>query len=946
MTTHPRIASLLLARASLLVVALTFTLAGLWSASDLWGQDPGKPPSAQKKPRVEEEEDTPKAKPKKKPRVEEEEDAPKTKPKRKVIPVDDDEPKTKQGPPRPAAPISGDLKQLAQQTRHKGARELFQELQVPHDQLIWKKLSRVTTNQGVTRHDEDVEPIPVYLGINPSRFTKNLMVQPLTSDWRQGKAYTPNLDSIDYVRPYERIAADKVKAFLKQAYDDNPRESADYLSRFDMLTIAEQALAAVLRWHESAVQTDQRKGDEWKSIETELRKQLLDEILLPQMQVLTQNKDWDRALSLLRRLAVSYTNDEDRKRIARPVADMLRSALNDPTASVESQQQTRKRLQELEREFPGNPVFQPITKGLRADAERLLEAAREQKKLAAEKNDPKKLQQAMELLQRAEEIWPQLPELRAFRLELSQDHPILRVGVRGPLPKYLSPAMACTDTEKRIVEMLFESLVKVYPDEFGIFRYRPGLAEYRPRTVALGRQFELPRNAEWTYCDPERKLRDKPKRIDASDIRFTVSLLQKGVGVGRSCAWGQMLDKPESKGDPYRVTIRLNQGYLDPLALMTFKILPHDERVDDEEFAVHPVCSGPFVLDPTRRSDENKRGCMFFVANPAYGARPSKRDLPRIQEIRFYSYTNAVEELRKNQLDLVLDLTAKEAAELAQAKDELQVTVPMPATPNRRIYFLAINQSKLPDANLRKALAYAIDREKLLDEHFRGPLKGKGIHKALTGPFPAGSWACNPAEGKRKDGENQGLFDPDGASSLSKEPSVRKIIDEGPLKLKYPEGNPELAKALADLCEQVKKTTGIALEPTPCPPSNLREDVELTQSYDLAYYYYDFPDETYWLWPIFGPPIRENGDSNLLRFTNPEIRNTLKAAMSYRDFDQVRKHLWTVHKSLNSQMPLIPLWQLDPLLAYHRSVKPTALDPVLVFTNIEEWHLNAAALRR
>ena len=932
MTTHPRTVSLLLARASLLVVALGFTLAGLWSANDLWGQDPAKPPAAQKKPRAEEEEDAPKTPPKKKPRVEEEEDTPKAKPKRKVIQVEDeDEPKAKPGPNRPAAPVSGDLKQLARQTRHKGARQLFEELAVPHDQIVFKRLERVTSNQGAIRQDEDVEPIPVYLGIDPTRFRKRLMVQPLTSDGKRATPFSPDLARIQYVRPYERIAEDKVREFLKQAYDNEPRNKDTYLSRFDMLTIAEQALAAVLRWHESALQTGQRDGsDEWKSIEAELRKQLLDEVLLPQMKVLTQNKDWDQALALLRRLAVSYTSDDDRKRIARPVADMLQSALKDPTASEDSKQQTRRRLQQLELEFPGNPVFQPITKDLRAAAESLLEDA---KKLAADKSDPKKVQEARRLLERAAEIWPQLPELRAFRLELSEEHPVLRVGVRGPLPKYLSPAMACTDTEKRIVEMLFEGLVKVGLDDSGIFRYRLGLAEYRPSVKPLGRQFELPRNAEWS----------NHQRIDSGDIRFTVNLLKKGVGVGRSCAWGQMLDKVEVKGDPYRVTLRLNQGYLDPLALMTFKIVPRDQQVDTAKFAENPVCSGPFVPDLTRRSDERGHGCAFFVANPAYGARPGKRDLPRIQEIRLYSYTDAVKALRDNDLDLMLDLTAKEAGELAKRKDELQLTVPMPTTPNRRIYFLAINQSRLPDANLRKALAYAIDREKLLDEHFRGPLKGKGIHKALNGPFPAGSWACNPAEGKRKDGENQGLFDPDAASSLSKEPAVRKAIDEGSLKLKYPEGNPELAKALADLCEQVKKTTGIVLEPTPCDPYHLREDVELTQSYDLAYYYYDFPDETYWLWPLFGPPILADGESNLLKFANADIQTTLKAAMSYRDFDQVRKHLWTVHKSLNSQMPLIPLWQLDPLLAYHRSVKPAGLDPVLVFTNIEEWRLEAQA---
>jgi ABC-type transport system substrate-binding protein len=384
----------------------------------------------------------------------------------------------------------------------------------------------------------------------------------------------------------------------------------------------------------------------------------------------------------------------------------------------------------------------------------------------------------------------------------------------------------------------------------------------------------------------------------------------------------------------------LHQGYLDPLSLTTFKILPSHqaEAVDTEEFAKNPVCSGPFRLDPTRSSDNN-RECVFFVANPSYGLRPGKRDLPRIQEIRFYLCTNAVEELCSGKLDLVLDLTAKEVNELRQKANNFHVEVPLPtpAAPNRRIYFLAINHGKLPDANLRKALAYAINREKLLDDHFRGPLKDQvHIHKALNGPFPAGSWACNPALANRQNKDSLDLYDADGAKTFSQQAAVRAI---GPLKLKYPEGDPTLKEALEDLCAQVKKTTGIELEPLPCDPMQLRQDVERTQSYDLAYYHYDFPDEAYCLWPLLGPPLRDGGDSNIFKFVDEAIQSPMKDVMRHRDFAQVRELQRRIHQSLIKQMPFIPLWQLDPLLAYSSAVKPGALDPLLVFTNIEEWRL-------
>ncbi len=692
-----------------------------------------------------------------------------------------------------------------------------------------------------------------------------------------------------------------------------------------MLTVAEQALSAVLRWHESARQTGQREGDDWAPIEAGLRKQLLDDVLLKQMELLVRNKDWDGLLALTRRLAVSYTNKADRERITRPVAELLQSALNDPTGSEEKKQQARKRLHELETEFPDNPMFRPISEKLREEAHRLLETARSLGK--GKENMPR----VMGLLRQAEETWPQLPGLRAYLMELSAEHPVLRVGVRGPLPKYLSPAWACTDTERRAVEMLFESLIKVSPDAAGIFRYRPGLAEYRPRVVPLGRLFHLPRNATWS----------NGQRLDSGDIRATVRLLQKGVGVGRSCAWGELLDKVEVKGDPFQVTLRLKQGYVDPLALMTFKIVPSNQPVDTEKFAMNPVCSGPFRLDPARHSDEKQRECVFFVANPSYGSRPGKRDLPRIEEVRFYPYEDAVKEVRQGNLDLVLDLTATEADQLRQKADDLQVTVPLPApaAPNRRIYFLAVNQRKLPDADLRKALAYAINREGLLDKHFRGPLQRK-VHKALNGLFPVGSWACDPGASSRAEKGHPDLYQPERSRALSKEvPAVRQAIGAGPLKLSYPEGDLVLEAALKELCEQVKETTGLRLELVRRDPCGLREDVEQTQGYDLAYYHYDFPDETYWLWPLLGPSGRTLNDSNFLNYRDDKTQLLLRDAMAYRDFAAMREHLRMVQVRLNHEMPLIPLWQLDPLLAYHHDVTPAALEPVLVFTNIEEWRL-------
>jgi ABC-type transport system substrate-binding protein len=925
MTSLSRTAPLLAARIGLAVVALSLALFGAWTVGDLFGQAPN-----QKNARGEEEEDPPKAKQpaKKKQRVEEEEETAPKKPKRKVIKVEEEEPpKGKATPGRPAVPSgSGNLAQLEEQATHEAVKTLFHSLKVPHDRVLYK-LTNVTQGGERRQREELVEPISFNLGSDPGRYHReSLKFTELTTDkFERLRSHPANLSSIESVRPYEQIAQDKVRDFLREKFDEKDKDDRFYLSRYDMLDAADKVLMAVLNWHESARQTGKRKGEEWNEVEKRLREFLLDEVRLKQMGLHAQSKDWDRVLEMTRRLAADYTGERERERILRPIASMIDFAINrDPTASDKTKQDACMRLQELDREFPNNPTLRSLKEVQQKLAKSYLEAA---KKALSDKRE----KAANEYLLKAEMAYPQMGELQAFRSKLDRQHPTLRVGVRGPLPKYFSPAWACTDNERRAVDMLFESLVKLIPDKSGGFRYHRGLSESPPKVVSMGRQFRLPPEARWSDHRP----------LNSTDIGSSWELLQRGLGVGRSHVWGDLLNGVKSDNDPYLITLRMKQGFLDPLTLMTFKIVPRDLHVNEEEFALNPVTSGPFLLDRSQRSDEMQRECVFFLANPEYRARPSKRDVPHILEIRFYSYDSnkIAEDLGLGKLDLVLDLTAKEAAELQQkeSKGELPIGVPLPSpgAVNRRIYFLAVNTGKLGDAALRQALSCAIDRESLLNKHFRASFKAP-LHKALCGPFPAGSWASKVGRVNGDDKASPPLFDKEKAALLAAQPAVREA---GPLKLKYPDDKPDVAAAMKELSEQVTKLTGLKLELEPVSPYKLRLDVEMTRNYDLAYYHYDFPDQCFWLAPLFEPPPGVEGGKNMFKFQNAELTNLLEGAKSYRDFAKVKEYQQQTQVWLNKQMPFIPLWQLDPLLAYRTDVRPVGLDPLWVFCNIEEWSL-------
>jgi ABC-type transport system substrate-binding protein len=883
------------------------------------------------KKRAEEEEDDPKVKkrteeedtPKdaKKKRVEDEDDSSK----RKTVRVDDEEEK-----PSHLGGAVVDLATAARDAKHPAVQELFIQLAVPYDEVTQAKSSVTVGGVPVSGGKWHVAPLPEYI-TDLARHKNRLNLIVIDSDGKEVGSKSVGPKSIVQIRYHERIALEAVKKFLEETrgFAGLPTENLRHLSRFDQLTAANQALSAVFRFHRSAREREIRKGDAWNAVERDLRSELLT-IQLEQLKELTAAKAWDPAFMLTRRLGETYNDPEEHKRIAGPLAELLTSAIKDSGYAQERMKAARQQLQQIEAQFPGST--KPVTDGLRDQAKALYDRA---KVLIREKRQV----EALADLKKADELYPELPGLRALRIQTDDAFPILRVSMRE-LPKYLSPALAFTDSERRCVDLIFESLVNLLPDEHGVMYYEPSLAVGRLKLVPLGRQIELPHGAKWSDGTP----------MTVGDLLFTWTLLKQGKGTDRCAAWGEMIDKIRTDGDPFRVKLILQQGFLDPLSAMSFKILPTRTRPNPTDilFAEKPISSGPFMFGG--QDSESAKPYVSFPANPYYGVRIDKPGQPRLKQIRVFAPPDPVETVKGGaiDLDLLLDLTADQAIAL---RDTGKFDVPMPSesVPNRRIYFLAVNHRRpmLAHVDLRLALARAIDREKLLDTHFRKGLGGK-VHKAINGPYPAKSWACNPALVSRKDKTSQDCYDPDSARAKLTAVMPKLGVKKVRLTLKYPSGDKVLAAAITDLCERVNKelrvdneTHSVELTPEECEPHSLRVDVEETHSYDLAYYSYDFPDESLWLKPLLGPS-GPAGSENYLGYSG-KLVTMIESATAMRHFKDVREFTYAIHRQmLDSEMPLIPLWQLDPLCAYRKGrLTLPPVDPLRVFAQSERWGMHA-----
>ena len=294
---------------------------------------------------------------------------------------------------------------------------------------------------------------------------------------------------------------------------------------------------------------------------------------------------------------------------------------------------------------------------------------------------------------------------------------VLVVGVRT-LPEFLSPNLARTDSEVFALDLLFEGLLRPAVDGAAGRVYEPALARELPRLVPSGREFTL---TDATWADPKQPLVHLP--VTAADVSSTVAKLKRRKGQPGAEA-GDAIENISNRGPPQQCRVILSRGQIDPLSVMTFKLLPNT-RADDEVFAREPVGTGPFTYGG--RETMGGREYALFPANPAYGRRSDRPNLPRLKAVWMVASRNLVADFKGGLVHFVLtshtgELTtlkpAKPVADEPRQTGKLDVIIGstgrVDTLASRRVYFLAVNHKvpALGDGDkareLRQLIAYAI----------------------------------------------------------------------------------------------------------------------------------------------------------------------------------------------------------------------------------------------
>jgi peptide/nickel transport system substrate-binding protein len=300
-------------------------------------------------------------------------------------------------------------------------------------------------------------------------------------------------------------------------------------------------------------------------------------------------------------------------------------------------------------------------------------------------------------------------------------------GIAG-FPRYLNPLFSgYSEVDRDICALLFGGLTRL--NEQG--EVEPDLARaWDMSPDGLTYTFYLRSNAYWHDGVP----------VTAADVLFTIGLLQSpdfsGPADLGSSIWRAVTVE---EVDQRTVRFVLNEPYAPFLDYTTVGLLPAHrlqgvQAADLPTLDFDPIGNGPFRVAESEIDEETGTVTSLLLerASRYYRARPY---LERIQ-FRFYPSWRAV--LNGYEAGEVEGVGRIPLAILERVSDLPSLNLFSTYTAEYGLVFLNLARSDLPffqEAEVRQALMYALDRQRIIDE----VLDGQAL--VAHSPFILGTWA-------------------------------------------------------------------------------------------------------------------------------------------------------------------------------------------------------------
>ncbi len=277
----------------------------------------------------------------------------------------------------------------------------------------------------------------------------------------------------------------------------------------------------------------------------------------------------------------------------------------------------------------------------------------------------------------------------------------------------------------RVLSQIFDTLILM--DFDGDFQ--PGLAE----------DWDIDEGgAVWTFYLREGVKFHDGTEMTAEDVKFSFNRL-KDEDYGSPRRGDFVVIEEMNIIDDYTIEVILkepNMVFMTDLGVGYIVPKHYVEEVGDSEFAEKPIGTGPFAFVEHRVDDYTElEAFVEHWAGRPYLDRLTFRPIPEV--------STRIVELETDGIQVMAEVPGEELERLA---DEPGIKVDTVTGTNWRVLAMNTDREPFNDPNVRKAIAHAIDKERIIETVY------PGTSIPAEGPIPPTSWAHDPEfEGRSYD---------------------------------------------------------------------------------------------------------------------------------------------------------------------------------------------------
>jgi peptide/nickel transport system substrate-binding protein len=395
------------------------------------------------------------------------------------------------------------------------------------------------------------------------------------------------------------------------------------------------------------------------------------------------------------------------------------------------------------------------------------------------------------------------------------------------------------------------------------------------------------------------------KDFTSADVKYTFDELFKSQSAYKAGSFFETVNEQKTPHiisidtpDAKTVSFTLSRPSLKNKLLSNLVAVPIIAEGTIEQQKTQPIGTGAFKFV----NFDQSQNTVELEANPNYW-----EGAPKVQKIRVKTVTDA------NSLQAELQSGGVDIAPLANnlSPDTLNSLGQLPNLKVEKfngsnIDYLGFNTQSPPldKVKIRQAIAYGIDRERIINEL----LSGQAViaHSIL----PIESWAYN--------GETKYSYNPAKAKQLVAESGYKNE----PIKFRFSVGNTAVNQ-YAQVIQNSLKEIGLNIEIETVEPNTLRQQLALGQFQMNTGRWIGGNQDPIFLNDLFATSAIPGGKvpcCNRSRYSNPEFDKIIAEALNSIDRENAKQLYYKAQEIVSNDLPMLPLWYPANMVVFNKRI--------------------------